>query len=346
MNDAFIFERPDWELLLDTVQPGGSLSALRFLSALESESDAAFEEAYEALLQKGISLDISRLPLDYGSGELEKQLRREEKLVRSGGLPGGLEETDPLRLYLEELARTPAQGDPAVLTEQLLQGDEAAAQKLANLYLYRAVEIAQEYTGRGVLLLDLMQEASLGLWQGILQFTAGDLERHIDWWIRQSVLRPVLQQAREKGVARNLQKSMEAYRQADRRLLTELGRNATIEEIAVALGMTPEQADVIRDMIQNAADMEKTKHPPKADEAEDSQAVEDTAYFQSRQRIAEMLATLSETEARLLTLRFGLDGAAPATPEAVGVKLGLTAEQVVAMEGAALNKLRNEKKGE
>lgn len=346
MNDAFTFERPDWELLLEGLKPGSTLSAIRFLAALEPEDEAAFEEAYEVILNKAITLDASKLPADYGSGELEKQLRREEELVRAGGLPAGLEETDPLRLYLEELARIPAQGDPAVLAEALLQGDESAGQKLVNLYLHRAVELAQEYTGRGVLLLDLMQEAGLGLWQGILQYAGGDLDAHIDWWIRQSVLRPVLLQARQSGVIHSLQKCMEAYGQADRRLLMELGRNATVEELAVELGITPEQADVIRDMIQNAAQMEKVKQPPKTDESEEERAVEDTAYFQSRQRIAELLSTLTEKEAQVLSLRFGLDGAAPATPEAVGVKLGMTVEQVVAMEGAALTKLRNEEKGE
>ncbi len=342
MNDMFFFERPQWELLLDTVEPGGELSAIRFLTALESEDEMAVEEAFEALLKKRIALDISRLPLDYGTGELEKQLRREEKLVRSGGLPWELEETDPLRLYLEELARTPAQGDPAVLSQQLLQGDEGAGQKLASLYLHRTVDIAKEYTGRGILLLDLMQEASLGLWQGILQFAGGDLDAHIDWWIRQSIHRVILQQARENGVVRNMQRQMESYRQADRHLLTALGRNATVEEIALELGINAEQADVIRDMILNASQMEKVKQPPKADEAEEQQAVEDTAYFQSRQRIAELLSALSQEEVQVLTLRFGLEGGVPATPEAVAAKLGLTSGEVIALEAAALAKLRNE----
>lgn len=342
MNDMFTFSRADWELLLDAAQPRGTLSAIRFLSALEPEDESAFNDAYDALLKKEITLDISCLPLDYGSGELETQLRREEKLVRGGGLPAGLEASDPLRLYLEELARTPAQGDPAILAEQLLRGDEAAEQKLANLYLRRAVDIAQEYTGRGVLLLDLMQEAGLGLWQGILQFAGGDLNAHIDWWIRQSVIRVILLQARENGVLRNIQQQMESYRQADSRLLTQLGRNATPEEIAVELGVGAEQANKIRDMIQTASDMEKAKQPPRTDEAEDQQPVEDTAYFRSRQRIAELLSSLTEKEAQVLTLRFGLEGSAPASPEKVGARLGLTADEVITMEAAALSKLRNE----
>ena len=82
---------------------------------------------------------------------------------------------------------------------------------------------------------------------------------------------------------------------------------------------------------------------PRAEEPEDSQAVEDTAYFQIRQRITGMLSTLSEQEAKILSLRFGLDDDLPRTPEQTGAKLGLTPEEGVAREGAALAKLRNGK---
>lgn len=341
MNDMFSFEPTPWELLLNSLQPGSALSAVRFLSALEAEDEAVLDQAFSDLTDKRITLDISVLPADFGSGEMEKQLRREAKLAPTGDLSGSLEESDPLRIYLEELARTPAQGDPKLLAEELLDGDENAAAKLANLYLHRAVELAFAHTGRGVLLVDLIQEASLGLWQGILQFEGGDLDAALDWWISQSIARAVTLHARQNGVLRTMRANMEAYRQADQRLLTQLGRNATMEEIAVEMGLSAEQADLIRDMILNASAMEKAKQPPKTDEEED-QAVEDTAYFQSRQRVSEMLSTLSEMEARVLTLRFGLEGGMPETVEAVSAKLGLSANDVIAMEAEALTKLRNE----
>lgn len=341
MNDMFSFEPTPWELLLNSLQPGSTLSAVRFLSALEAEDETVLDQAFSDLTDKRITLDISVLPADFGSGEMEKQLRREAKLAPTGDLSGSLEESDPLRIYLEELGRTPAQGDPKLLAEELLDGVENAAAKLANLYLHRAVELAFAHTGRGVLLVDLIQEASLGLWQGILQFEGGDLDAALDWWISQSIARAVTLHARQNGVLRTMRANMEAYRQADQRLLTQLGRNATMEEIAVEMGLSAEQADLIRDMILNASAMEKAKQPPKTDEEED-QAVEDTAYFQSRQRVSEMLSTLSEMEARVLTLRFGLEGGMPETVEAVSAKLGLSANDVIAMEAEALTKLRNE----
>jgi RNA polymerase primary sigma factor len=123
-------------------------------------------------------------------------------------------------------------------------------------------------------------------------------------------------------------------------LLTDLGRNPTIEEIAVEMGISAEEAEVYRDTLRAARTIEKAKQPPKEQEPEDDQAVEDTAYFQMRQRIADLLADLSSREAQLLTMRFGLEGGKPMTPEQTAAKLGMTPEEVVAMEAAALSKLR------
>jgi len=130
----------------------------------------------------------------------------------------------------------------------------------------------------------------------------------------------------------------------DERLLGELGRNATLEEIAEELHMTAEEAAVVKKTLDNARLLAQSRKPEEEaeDEAEeDSQAVEDTAYFQMRQRIAELLSALGAEDRKLLTLRFGLEGGKPLTPEETGRRLGLTPEEVVAREGAALAKLRN-----
>jgi len=266
----------------------------------------------------------------------------EEKLVRQGNLLTGLGADDPLRLYLEELARIPACGDVNVLAMDAAAGSESAKNMLVNLSLSRVVELAGEYTGRGVLLMDLIQEGSMGLWQGILNYTDGDFETVRDWWIRQYMAKAVTLQARENGVGAKMRKALEDYSAADRRLLTELGRNPTLEEIALELNMTPEGAYVIQEMLRSARTAEKAKaaqEPPEETE-DDTRHVEDTAYFQMRQRISEMLSVLTEQEAKLLTLRFGLEGGLPLDPAKTGEKLGLTADEVVKMEAAALAKMR------
>ena len=153
--------------------------------------------------------------------------------------------------------------------------------------------------------------------------------------------RAVTVQARASGVGRKMRAALEDYRAADRQLLTQLGRNPTVEEIALALQVSPEEAQVYEEMLRTAQTLAKATAPEKEPEEED-QAVEDTAYFQSRQRITEMLSTLTEQEAKLVSLRFGLEGGLPCTAEEVAAKLGITSEDAVAMEAAALAKLRQE----
>jgi len=341
MNDfCFEQERSSWEVTLDFLRSGDSISAVRFLTLLEGEDEYAWEEAFQTLEDMHIALRVEELSKDYGTSEVEKRLRREEMLAASGKLLQNLEENDPLRLYLEELAQMPAAGDPQLLAQQCLEGQESARQLLVNVTISRAVSAAKDMTGRGVLLLDLIQEASLGLWEAILRYQGGDFEQHADWWIHQYLAKAVTLQARQSGVGSKISKALEDFRTADKHLLTQLGRNPTMEEIALELRISPEDAEIYQDMLRAARTMERARQPQKEQEPEDDQAVENTAYFQSRQRIMEMLSTLTEQQAQVLTLRFGLEGGQPCTPQEVGVKLNLTADQVVEIEAAALQVLR------
>lgn len=344
MSDLdFSFEESPWELCLSSLKPGSSLSAVRFLALMEGEEEEAVEEAFSDLEVGRVTLNVSELPKAPGTGEAALRLRREEQLVKQGVLLSALEENDPLRLYLEELAAIPACGDPKVLAEACVAGDTSAQERLLNLRLHRVVELSKEYTGRGVLLLDLIQEGSLGLWQAISSFREGDFEEFSDWYIRQSMAKAVTMQARNNGVGQKMRQAMEDYRAVDERLLAELGRNATVEEIAVELHMTPEETAIVKDMLDNARLVSQVKSAaaPKEEEPEDAQHVEDTALFQARQRIMDLLSGLSEADAKLLTLRFGLEGGLPMSPEETGRKLGLTPEEVISREAAALSILRN-----
>lgn len=340
----FTFEESPWEQALEKLRPGDVIDAVTFLTLLEQEEEDAVEEACRGLEEKHITLDISRLPCDLGSGDMALRLRQEKELASRDDLRTGLEETDPLYLYLEELSAIPAAGEESGLAERLAAGEEAAAEMLVNLSLHRCVELAKEMTGRGVLLLDLIQEASLGLWQGVLTYTGGDFAAHRDWWIRQYLAKTVTLQARSSGLGQKLREGMEDYRDVDQRLLTELGRNPTLEEIAEAMHITPEDAAVYGNMVTAARSRRKVEQAREEPEPtlEDDQAVEDTAYFQSRQRVLDMLSGLSEQEAKLLTLRFGLEGGMPMSPEDTGRKLGMTPDEVVRTEAAALKKLRGE----
>ena len=184
----------------------------------------------------------------------------------------------------------------------------------------------------------------MGLWECIQTFTGGEFKEHADWHIRQAMARSVVLTARDSGVGQMLRGAMEDYRDADQRLLAELGRNPTVEEIAEALHISEEECTALEKMVANARNMDSIKQSQKEPEPtpDDEQAVEDTAYFQVRQRIMELLSSLSETDARLLSLRFGLEGGKPLSPVQTGQILGLTPQEVVSREAKALAKLRNQ----
>ena len=325
------------------VPDGARLSAARFLTVMEGETEDAVEEALQELENRGIVLDISDLPKAAGTGEAAIRLRREAELVKNGNLMQALEENDPLRLYLEEVAGIPVCGDVAVLAMEAAAGKQRAQEQLLNLSLSRVLETAKEMVGNGVLLLDMIQEGSLGLWQAIMTYEDGDFESYSDRWIRQSMAKLITLQARDSGVGQKMRQALEDYKAVDERLLGELGRNATIEEIAEEMHMSVEETALVKNMLDSARLMNraKTENEPEEESPEDEQHVEDTALFQMRQRISELLSGLSELDAKLLTMRFGLEGGLPLSPEETGRKLGLTPEEVVAREAAALAKLRS-----
>ena len=337
------FEQSPWDAFLRTKGMGDAVSAAKLLTLLEGEEEQAVEDALQDLETGCMILDISDLPRNVSGGEAAVRLKREAQLARKELKPADLDEGDPLRLYLEEVAAMPAFGEETLLAEQCAGGDEEAMLRLTNLGLSRVIDLAREHTGRGVLLLDLIQEGSLGLWQAIRNFRGGDYSAHRDRWIRFYMAKAVTLQARSRGVGQKLRTALEDYRAVDERLLAELGRNPTLAEIAEELHMTEEETAAVKKMLDDARILANAKKPPVDEEEEkeaQEQAVEDTALFRMRQRISDLLSGLNEADQKLLTLRFGLEGGKPMTPEETGRRLGLTAEEVVAREAAALAKLR------
>ncbi|MBQ3000808.1 MAG: sigma-70 family RNA polymerase sigma factor [Oscillospiraceae bacterium] len=330
-----------WEGELERLTPGEKIDALRLLAITEEDS---LEDALEALEEKGIGIDIAHLDRIPVAEETALRLRREKELVEKNGLMTGLSETDPLRVYLEELAALPAAGDLQLLAERYAAGEESVMSRLTDGMLSLVVEKACALVGKGVLLLDLIQEGSLGLWQGILCYKDGDFKAHCSVWIDFYMAREMTRCAREGGIGGKMRQGMADFVDADQRLLSELGRNPTTGEIAEALHVSEQEAEAFSAMLRSARGKSRVEEEreEKEEDPESQMAVEDTAYFQSRQRINEMLSGLTAQEAELLTLRFGLEGGAPLSPEETGRKLRITPEEVLRAEAEALAKLRKE----
>lgn len=338
--------------LLKSLNNGDTLSAAHLLTVADGESEGVLDELLEHLSDMGVTLDINDLPRYSKDSQMALRLRQEEQLVKQRNLMQGLKDTDPLRLYLEELSTIPACGDITLLADKLRRvnreeiEDDSVRTNVLNLMLHRVVETACTYAGKGVLLLDLIQEGSMGLWEALHLYHAdheGDIEEFCDWWINWYMTKAVVKQALVAGVGQKLRESLEDYRSADEKLLSELGRNPTAAEIAEALHITEEETNILADMLENARLLQHAKQPePEQLPQEEDQAVEDTAYFQMRQRIAELLSVLPEQEAKLLTLRYGLEGALPMNARQVADRLGLTESEVTEIETAALMKLRQQ----
>ena len=139
MNDLFTFEQTPWEATLQGLRAGQSFSALRFLTLLEGENEAEVELAFQDLCQKHISLDVSALPAEPGSGAAGARLELEQRLAAEGTLLDKLDRDDPLRIYLEEVAGTPAAGDLELLIRHYAAGEESAAEMLVNLSLMKTL---------------------------------------------------------------------------------------------------------------------------------------------------------------------------------------------------------------
>ena len=335
---------------LAALTTGSAIPAVKLLTLTDGVSDDVMEELFDHLHQIIDGYDLSDFPRGIG-GEAARRLREEEQLARSGDLLNGLEESDPLRVYLEELAMIPVCGDIDLLAAELSACnaeecvDDGLFTKILNLSLSRVVEIAREYTGYGVLLLDLIQEGSLGLWTDLESYTEGGFVAFRDWSIRNAMQKAIIRQARASGLAEKMRQAVEDYRMVDERLLGELGRNPTLEEMAEAMHMTVPEIETVRKFLDNARMVGKAHEvkEPEEESPEDTQAVEDTAYYQARERVDSLMSGISELEQKVVTMRYGLDGKAPMTAAEVGQKLNLTVPEVVELETSALAKMRQSK---
>ena len=340
----FTFEQKPWELRLSAMHAGDVLDAAVLLAMLRGEAEEEVDEALEMMNARGITLNVDSLPVDNGGGQQALRLKREKDLADKGQIPDALEENDPLRLYFQEVAGVPAAGDPQLMAQRIAEGEANLEEPLVNLMLGRVIHKAMALAGKGVLLLDLIQEGNLGLWQSVVNFSQGNFEEQCLWWISQYQAQAVFRQALAGGTGEKLRKELEDYRQADRQLLTKLGRNPLPEEIAEFMGISGEDGMFLEKLLREVRQQQKVHQQEVQEEIpeEEDQSVENTAYYQSRQRIRDMLSGLDDADAELIGMRYGLEGGLPLDPAEVGRRLGLTPEEVLAKEAAALEKLRQQ----
>ncbi|NLJ90550.1 MAG: RNA polymerase sigma factor RpoD [Clostridiales bacterium] len=268
-------------------------------------------------------------------------------------IPEGVSLEDPVRIYLKEIGKVPllTAEEEIVLAKRIEEGDEEARKRLAEANLRLVVSIAKRYVGRGLSFLDLIQEGNLGLIKAVEKYdhTKGfKFSTYATWWIRQAITRSIADQARTIRIPVHMVETINKVVRTGRLLLQQLGREATPEEIAKELDMTPERVREIQKISQEPVSLEtpigeeEDSHLGDFVQDENIKEPEDAASFSLlREQLFEVMDSLTEREQRVLSLRFGLEDGKTRTLEEVGQEFQVTRERIRQIEAKALRKLRH-----
>jgi RNA polymerase sigma factor (sigma-70 family) len=257
-----------------------------------------------------------------------------------------------LALYLEEISRTRLLSPDAeqALARRVQAGDAEAERALVEANLRLVVRVARRYLNRGLPLLDLIEEGNLGLLHAVRRFQPERGTRfptYATWWIRQAVVRALANQARAIRLPVHVEFLVAQYVRTRDRLAQELGRPPRIEEIAQAMGRPVDQVEELEGLRRPAVSLDR----PAGEEGQGrlGDAVPDpapppglplAALMRGRADLVGVLKDLPDSERRVVSLRFGLEGDEPMTLEAIGRRLGVTRERIRQIETAALGRLR------
>ena len=337
--------------IIEKAKENGKITYGELASELEGTNSEEIDKVFDAFEDLGVDL----LNEDMEEPDLEDLQDVEEIKLDDLDMSNveGVSVDDPVRMYLREIGKIPllSYEEELDLAKRILNGDEAAAQKLAESNLRLVVSIAKKYVGRGMLFLDLIQEGNMGLIKAVEKFDyhkGFKFSTYATWWIRQAITRAIADQARTIRIPVHMVETINKLIRTSRHLLQQLGREPTPEEIAKEMEIPVEKVMEIQKIAQDPVSLETPigeeddSHLGDFIPDDDSPAPQDSAaYTLLREQLEEVMSTLTPREAKVLKLRFGLEDGKARTLEEVGKEFQVTRERIRQIEAKALRKLRH-----
>ena len=359
--------------LLAEGKKAGKVTSKRLIETLDAldASEELTEQIYDLLEQNSIEIDVGDV-LDILTSSPDITLDGLEELPTETELQSleeaplatpaeavedlsyeGAKLDDPVRMYLKEIGKIPllTQEQEQALAQRMADGDEKARQQMTEANLRLVVSIAKRYVGRGMQLLDLIQEGNLGLLKAVEKFdhTKGyKFSTYATWWIRQAITRAIADQARTIRIPVHMVETINRVIRTAHSMVQDLGRDPTPEEIAKEMKMEVSKVEEIMKIAQEPVSLE-TPIGEKEDshlgdfiqDEEASQPAEAASYTMLREQLEEVLKSLTAREEQVLRMRFGLMDGKAHTLEEVGKEFDVTRERIRQIEAKALRKLRH-----
>ena len=360
--------RQKLEALITEAKKTGKVSSKHLVETLD-DVDATQDQTerfYDILEQAGIEIDVSDVLDLIGTADMDNPTLSEMQAIEDEGLPADLDEPealpedvenakldDPVRMYLKEIGRikllTPEEEQE--IAKKMAEGDEDARKRMSEANLRLVVSIAKRYVGRGMQLLDLIQEGNLGLMKAVEKFdyTKGyKFSTYATWWIRQSITRAIADQARTIRIPVHMVETINRVLRTSHSMVQKLGREPTTKEIADELHIEESKVEEVLKIAQEPVSLEtpigEEEDSHLGDFIQDdeaSQPSEEASYTLLREQLEEVLSTLTPREEQVLRMRFGLTDGKPHTLEEVGKEFNVTRERIRQIEAKALRKLRH-----